>query len=91
PERVQAVKYIEKNFPDTDIIMSDDVLQHYKLARDKEIVVVYAIRMFGNKLCFPAVPLREPIERLKEVDQIIVIGNCSEKDKELLKNYKNVT
>ncbi|MDE5005169.1 tetraacyldisaccharide 4'-kinase, partial [Francisella tularensis subsp. holarctica] len=35
PERVQAVKYIEKNIPDTDIIMSDDGLQHYKLARDK--------------------------------------------------------
>ncbi|AVC43638.1 tetraacyldisaccharide 4'-kinase [Francisella tularensis subsp. novicida] len=91
PERVEAVKYIEKNFPDTDIIISDDGLQHYKLARDKEIVVVDAIRMFGNKLCLPAGPLREPIERLKEVDQIIIIGNCSDKDKELLKNYKNVT
>ncbi|APD51073.1 tetraacyldisaccharide 4'-kinase [Francisella hispaniensis] len=91
PERVEAVKYIEKNFPDTDIIISDDGLQHYKLARDKEIVVVDATRMFGNKLCLPAGPLREPIERLKKVDQIIVIGNCSGQDRELLKNYKNVT
>ena len=91
PQRVEAVKYIEKNFPDTDIIISDDGLQHYKLARDKEIVVVDASRMFGNKLCLPAGPLREPIERLKKVDQIIVIGNCSDKDKQLLANYKNVT
>lgn len=91
PERVEAVKYIEKNFPDTGIIISDDGLQHYKLARDKEIVVVDATRMFGNKLCLPAGPLREPIERLKKVDQIIVIGNCSGQDRELLKNYKNVT
>ena len=91
PERVEAVKYIEKNFPDTDIIISDDGLQHYKLARDKEIVIVDATRMFGNKLCLPAGPLREPIERLKKVDQIIVIGNCSDQDKHSLANYKNVT
>lgn len=91
PQRVEAVKYIEKNFPDTDIIISDDGLQHYKLARDKEIVVVDASRMFGNKLCLPAGPLREPIERLKKVDQIIVIGNCSDKDKQLLASYNNVS
>ncbi|GAB4221752.1 MAG: tetraacyldisaccharide 4'-kinase [Francisella sp.] len=90
PERVKAVKYIEKKIPNIDLIISDDGLQHYKLARDKEIVIIDAIRMFGNKLCLPAGPLREPINRLKQVDQIIVIGKCSEEDKNFLQKYKNV-
>ncbi|AJC48232.1 tetraacyldisaccharide 4'-kinase [Allofrancisella guangzhouensis] len=92
PERVDSIKFIEKKYPDTDIIISDDGLQHYKLARDYEIVVIDALRMFGNSLCLPAGPLREPIERLKSVDSIIVIGECALKDKELLLSYnQNVT
>ncbi|ASG68758.1 tetraacyldisaccharide 4'-kinase [Francisella halioticida] len=92
PQRVDSVKYIEEKYPSTDVIVSDDGLQHYKLARDKEIVVVDAGRMFGNQLCIPAGPLREPVDRLKSVDEIIVIGNCSEEDKSYLRNYnQNIT
>ncbi|QIW10852.1 tetraacyldisaccharide 4'-kinase [Francisella sp. LA112445] len=92
PQRVDSVKYIEEKYPNTDVIISDDGLQHYKLARDKEIVVVDASRMFGNQLCIPAGPLREPVERLKSVDEVIVIGNCSENDKNYIRNYnQNIT
>ena len=87
PQRVDSVKYIEKKYPNTDVIISDDGLQHYKLARDKEIVVVDSSRMFGNQLCIPAGPLREPVERLKSVNEIIVIGNCSNDDKNYIRNY----
>ncbi|QIV95518.1 lipid-A-disaccharide kinase [Allofrancisella inopinata] len=87
PKRIDSVRFIEKKYPNTDIIISDDGLQHYKLARDYEIVVVDATRMFGNSLCLPAGPLREPIERLKSVDSIIVIGQCDLKDKEFLLSY----
>jgi tetraacyldisaccharide 4'-kinase len=91
PQRVDSVKYIETKYPDTDVIISDDGLQHYKLARDKEIVIVDASRMFGNNMCLPAGPLREPITRLKSVDQVIVIGNCSDQDKKMLEGYnKNI-
>ncbi|AIT09438.1 tetraacyldisaccharide 4'-kinase [Candidatus Francisella endociliophora] len=87
PQRVDSVKYVEKMYPNTDVIISDDGLQHYKLGRDKEIVVVDASRMFGNKLCLPAGPLRESVERLKTVDQIIVVGELDSDDYSFLKSY----
>jgi tetraacyldisaccharide 4'-kinase len=40
-------------------------LQHYKLARDKEIVVIDGVRRFGNGWWLPAGPMRERASRLK--------------------------
>jgi tetraacyldisaccharide 4'-kinase len=57
-----------------DLIVSDDGLQHYKLARDCEIVVVDGARQLGNGWPLPAGPLREPPARLAEVDAIVVNG-----------------
>jgi tetraacyldisaccharide 4'-kinase len=57
-----------------DVIVSDDGLQHYALARDCEIVVVDAERRFGNGHLLPAGPLREGIERLAAVDAIVMNG-----------------
>lgn len=57
-----------------DVIISDDGLQHYKLGRDVEIAVVDGVRRFGNGLCLPAGPLREPVARLKKVDMVVVNG-----------------
>lgn len=58
-----------------DVIVSDDGLQHYRLAREIEIVVLDGIRGVGNGLCLPAGPLREPISRLKKADFIVVNGD----------------
>lgn len=57
-----------------NIILSDDGLQHYAIARDLEIVVIDAVRGLGNQLCLPAGPLREPVARLKSVDMVVVNG-----------------
>lgn len=46
-----------------DIVICDDGLQHYRLARDVEIEVQDARRRYGNGLMLPAGPLREPLER----------------------------
>ncbi len=46
-----------------DVVVCDDGLQHYRLARDIEIEVVDARRRYGNGHLLPAGPLREPIER----------------------------
>ena len=73
PDRVAAASaLVEHNH--CDIIISDDGLQHYALQRDVEIAVIDGIRRFGNGLPLPAGPLREPIERLKEVDIVVVNG-----------------
>lgn len=87
PQRVESVKFIEKNFPDTDVIISDDGLQHYKLGRDYEYCVIDATRMLGNQLCIPAGPLRESVERLGSVDSVIVIGKLKNDDREFLEFY----
>lgn len=56
------------------IIVTDDGLQHYRLARDVEIVVVDGVRRFGNGWWLPAGPMRERAGRLKSVDAVIVNG-----------------
>jgi tetraacyldisaccharide 4'-kinase len=57
-----------------DVIVSDDGLQHYPLARDCEVVVIDGDRRFGNGWLLPAGPLREAPGRLKAADAIIVNG-----------------
>ncbi len=71
PDRAAAVEALLRH-SDCDVIVSDDGLQHYGLARDIEIAVVDGARRFGNGFCLPAGPLREPIARLEKVDFTIV-------------------
>jgi len=73
PNRIQALQYLKKN-TNCNIVVSDDGLQHYKLPRQIEIVIVDGERMFGNEYCLPAGPLREPMSRLETVDFIIING-----------------
>ena len=56
------------------IILSDDGLQHYKMARTMEIAVVDGQRGLGNGRCLPAGPLREKPSRLAECDLVISNG-----------------
>jgi tetraacyldisaccharide 4'-kinase len=51
-----------------NVLIADDGLQHYRLARDIEICVIDGERRFGNARLLPAGPLREPLKRLNEVD-----------------------
>lgn len=51
-----------------DVLIADDGLQHYRLARDVEICVIDGERRFGNALLLPAGPMREPPRRLEAVD-----------------------
>ncbi|WP_371185721.1 tetraacyldisaccharide 4'-kinase [Thalassotalea maritima] len=65
------------------LIISDDGLQHYRLKRDVELVIVDGNRRFGNGWLLPAGPLREGQWRLQHVDQVIINGGVA-KDNELL-------
>ena len=90
-DRSNAIKFIEKNYPRIDVIISDDGLQHYKMARDFEIAVVDSTRMFGNELCIPAGPLREPVSRARDVDMLISVGNITNSDKDYLLSLNSNT
>jgi tetraacyldisaccharide 4'-kinase len=71
-DRPAAARALLGVHPECDVIVTDDGLQHYRLARDIEIAVVDGARGFGNGLMLPAGPLREPVARLGEVDAVIV-------------------
>lgn len=73
PKRVQAVQYLLDKHQ-SQVVISDDGLQHYAMGRSIEIVVIDGSRGFGNGFCLPAGPLREPVKRLKQVDFVVVNG-----------------
>jgi tetraacyldisaccharide 4'-kinase len=73
PQRARAVQALLAQ-EQLDLLLSDDGLQHYRLARDIELVLIDAARGLGNGRCLPAGPLREPAERLAEVDAVLCNG-----------------
>ena len=75
PNRIAAARILVRRAK-CEVILSDDGLQHLRLARDVEIVVVDGTRRHGNGHCLPAGPLREPVGRLASVDLVVVNGNA---------------
>jgi tetraacyldisaccharide 4'-kinase len=63
-----------------NVIVSDDGLQHYALARDCEIIVVDGERRFGNGRLLPAGPLRESPARLRSADAVVFNGGPVQSD-----------
>ncbi len=61
-DRPEAGRYLLSRYPDVDIIVSDDGMQHYALERDIEIML-FDSRGGGNQWMLPAGPLREPLSR----------------------------
>jgi len=72
PDRVAAARRLVEL--GVDVIISDDGLQHLRLARDFELVVIDGARGLGNGRLLPAGPLREPVSRLTGVDAVVING-----------------
>ena len=64
--RVQAGLALLAAFPEVDIVLADDGLQHLALARDLEIML-FDGRGNGNGWLLPAGPLREPVSRRRDL------------------------
>ncbi|WP_323613858.1 tetraacyldisaccharide 4'-kinase [Pseudomonas putida] len=78
PDRSRAVQALLASEP-LDLILCDDGMQHYRLARDLELVLIDAARGLGNGRCLPAGPLREPAERLQEADAVLFNGASADR------------
>ena len=90
--RISAVRKLLQD-TDTNIVISDDGLQHYKMDRDLEIVIFDGNRGVGNGLCLPAGPLREPLDRIEDADFFISsskIIDLNTKHHKYLMNYQPI-
>jgi tetraacyldisaccharide 4'-kinase len=76
-DRIAAGHLLLQSHPNLDLILADDGLQHYRLARDLEIVVLDGRRGLGNGHLLPNGPLRESVARLAHVDALVVNGSGS--------------
>lgn len=70
--RVQAAQALLAKYPQTQVILSDDGLQHYALQRDLELALLDGARGLGNGQRLPVGALREAASRLNSVDAVIV-------------------
>ncbi len=72
PDRVASAEQLKQL--GCNVIIADDGLQHYRLKRDCEVIVVDGKRGFGNGFLLPAGPLREGQWRLSTSDLVVVNG-----------------
>jgi tetraacyldisaccharide 4'-kinase len=76
PDRYASAKQAETDFA-PDIFVLDDGFQHWKVARDTDVVCINATNPFGNGLLIPAGMLREPLSSLRRAN-IVVITHSNE-------------
>ncbi len=72
-DRVAAARMLLATHAGCDVLIADDGLQHRRLARDLEIALLDSEGL-GNGWLLPAGPLRDPPERLRTVDAVVLHG-----------------
>lgn len=68
PDRSIAARAIEN---DVDLLLLDDGMQHLRLNRTLNLVLIDSVSGIGNGQIFPLGPLREPLSSLKRADAVI--------------------
>lgn len=76
-DRPATVRALLAAHGECDVVIADDGLQHYAMARTVEIAVIDEVRGLGNRLTLPAGPLREAPSRLDEVDAVVLLRRSS--------------
>ena len=69
--RAVSGEYVVKNMQ-PDIIILDDGYQHWKVARDLDIVLIDTVSRFGNGYLLPRGVLREPLSHLDRADVVLL-------------------
>jgi len=73
-DRAAAGQCLLARHPECNVLVADDGLQHWSLARDMEIALLH-YRGLGNGWILPAGPLREPRSALRRVDAVVCHGD----------------
>ncbi len=76
--RLRGIQYIEKHFPQTEIILLDDALQHRKLKAGLNVLLTTYGQPFTSDFYLPAGNLRDHKIRAFDAD-VIVVTKCPEK------------
>lgn len=63
---------IDKFSPPPDLVILDDGFQHRRLDRDMDILLVNAMNPFGNMRLLPMGNLREPLNRMRRADAVVI-------------------
>lgn len=74
-DRYKAGMFALRSLPSTfhpDIFVLDDGFQHWRLFRDKDILLIDGMNPFGNGKLLPLGPLREPLEAIARADIIVI-------------------
>ena len=79
-DRVAAADFLLARYAQVNVLISDDGLQHYRLPRAVEWVVVAADFGLGNGFVLPAGPLREGRRRLKAAQALLITATGSAAD-----------
>lgn len=80
--RVRGAKYLIENCL-VNLVICDDGLQHYRLPRDIEVLVLDGDRGLGNGHLLPVGPLREAPDRWRQVDFLLCHGESDRLPDEL--------
>lgn len=86
-DRAEVAARVQAEKRHVDIAILDDGLQHQKLERDMDIVVVNSLNPFGNGQLIPRGSLREPLSVLRRA-AVIVLTHVNLVSPEELKTLK---
>lgn len=87
PDRAEAATEALRRFK-SQIVLLDDGLQHHRLKRDANIILVDAKNPFGNGYLLPYGNLREPLEALQRAS-LVVLTHCDQASALELENIKD--